>query len=101
MNNSGINPVEFKVLVKVDEVEEKTAGGIILTPSVKDQDRLAQTKATLIAVGGNAFGDWEGTVPSPGDRIMINKYQGYPCKGKDDQDYRLCNDKDVIAVIDQ
>lgn len=102
-NPSGIHPVEFKVLVKLDPVEEMTAGGIIKPDMRKERDQMAETYATLIEVGGNAFTDpqWEGRVPQPGDRILINKYSGQtPTAGDTEDLYRLCNDKDIVAIIE-
>ena len=31
---------------------------------------------------------------------MIAKYAGLLCRGKDDKEYRLVNDKDLCAVLD-
>lgn len=99
--NPGIHPVEYKVLVRPDPVEEKSKSGIILSVGeAKEREQMAQVKGTLIAIGGNAFEDWRGKVPQPGDRVMIAKYAGLVCRGEDNSEYRLCNDKDVSAVLD-
>ena len=59
-NNSGHQPVEFKVLLKPDEFPEVTGGGIIIPATVRDRYALARTRATIIAVGGN-----------PGDIVRV------------------------------
>lgn len=98
-NQSGIDPVEYKVLVLPDPVEEVSKGGIVLSvESVKERERMAQVKGTLVAVGGNAFEDWN-SKPEPGNRVMIAKYAGVVAPGADGKEYRLCNDKDICAVI--
>ena len=99
INLSGISPVEFKVLVLIDETEKVTKGGIILTSDHKERADMAQVKGTLIAVGGNAFQDWAGDVPKPGDRVMIAKYAGLVAEGNDGRMYRLASDKDIAAVL--
>ena len=100
LNPTGIHPVEYKCLVRLDPVEEKTAGGIIVPDMRSDMDQAAQTFATLIEAGGNAFEDWNGTRPQVGDRILISKYAGQAPKAGDITDlYRLCNDKDIVAVV--
>lgn len=100
-NESGMMPVEYKVLVKLDPVEEKTAGGIIITEAQTERSQMAETYATLIDVGGNAFSDWQGLIPRKGNRVLISKYAGQPPKAGDTKDlYRFCNDKDIIAVIE-
>jgi chaperonin GroES len=99
INLSGISPVEFKVLVLIDETEKVTKGGIILTSDHKERADMAQVKGTLIAVGGNAFQVWAGDVPKPGDRVMIAKYAGLVAEGNDGRMYRLASDKDIAAVL--
>lgn len=101
-NPSGLHPVEYKVLVRLDPVEERTAGGIFIPDDRQDRDQMAQTYATLIEVGGNAFEGWEDRVPKPGDRILIDKYAGTTPKAGDFTDlYRVCNDKDIVAIIEE
>jgi len=99
INLSGIRPVEYKVLVLIDETEKVTKGGIILTHDHKERADMAQVKGTLIAVGGNAFQDWQGEVPKPGDRVMIAKYAGLVAEGNEGRMYRLASDKDIAAVL--
>lgn len=99
LNLSGISPVEFKILVLIDETEKVTKGGIILTSDHKERADMAQVKGTLVAIGGNAFQDWSGTIPEPGDRVMIAKYAGLVAEGNDSRMYRLASDKDVAAVL--
>jgi co-chaperonin GroES (HSP10) len=57
-NPSGIIPLDVKVLVKPDAVEEVTKGGIVVPESVRDKSKYAGTKATLVAAGPNAFKEW-------------------------------------------
>ena len=100
-NETGMTPLEYKVLVKLDPVEEKTSGGIILLDERKERDQMAATAGTLIAVGGNAFEDWKGRKPVEGERVLISKYAGQTPKAGDTESlYRFCQDKDIIAVIE-
>lgn len=100
-NPSGIRPLDVKVLVLPDPVEEKTAGGIILAPTITDKQKFAVVKATLIAAGPNAFAEWGGdNAPTVGTRILMAQYAGARVKGGDDKDYILMNDEDVIAALE-
>lgn len=101
-NESGITPVEYKVLVLPDEVRTKSAGGIIIPETVNEMRQAQEVKATVIEVGGNAFTDppWMGTIPEPGNRVTMNKYAGIDADGKDGKKYRLVNDKEIAAIID-
>ncbi len=98
VNKSGMWPVEYKILVLPEAIEETSKGGIVLAMKTTEREAMAQVRGTLIAVGGNAFEDWQGRVPQVGDSIWTAKYAGYVVKGVDGLEYRLCNDKDVAAI---
>jgi co-chaperonin GroES (HSP10) len=106
VNRSGLTPVEFFVVVELDDSESVTKGGIILPSTATDRDKLATQEGTLVAVSPHAFSyadNWpEGSVPEVGQRVLFKKYagalhtrriDGKPC------DFRLLNDKDVIAIV--
>jgi len=104
-NKSGIQPMDLRVLVRPDKVEDKI-GSIFIPDSKKESDQFAQCKATIVAVGENA---WEEAAsrsaafrkPMPGDRVLISKYGGITVTGSDGEDYRLLNDEDVTARLEE
>lgn len=101
-NKSGLQPVDTKVLVKPDTIEEKTGGGLYLPDTVRDKEFMAQFKATLVAVGGNAFQDppWSPPIPQVGDRLYIHRNTGIKkVTGADGEYYQFINDEDIIAII--
>ena len=102
-NQSGIEPTEYKVLVKPDKVEEKTKGGIIIPETERDRVQLAATTGILVAASPMAFkfDEWppDARKPQPGDRVAFPRYTSHIIKGKDEQDYWLVNDKDVSAIL--
>lgn len=104
MNNSGLRPMEYNVVIRMDPTEETTAGGIILPSAKKERDELATDEGTLIALSPHAFtyADWpEGAAhPQAGDRVLFAQYAGRMWE-RDGVKYRLVKDKDVVAVIDQ
>lgn len=101
-NDSGILPMEYKVLVKPIEVATQTEGGLFLPDTTKEKDEYARTEGTLIAASPLAFGfdDWpEGsTKPSPGDRVMFARYNAHSVTGKDGHEYWLMNDRSIEAI---
>lgn len=106
VNTSGLQPCEYKILILPEQAEETDerlksarAAGIVLVDKTTEREKMAQVKGRLVAVGGNAFEDWAGQVPAPGDVVYFAKYAGYVIKGDDSQEYRLCNDKDVSAIV--
>lgn len=104
-NESGVFPTEYKVLISPIKVDEKTKGGIILPDEHKDREQFAQMQGTLVAISPLAFTyadktDWgEAAKPKPGDKVLFAKFAGAAVKGKDGNDYRLVNDKDIAAVL--
>lgn len=106
-NPSGIEPVDMRVLVKPDPVEEKTKGGILLAETTQEKQKYAGTKATLIAKGPNAFRDWGLTDDGeprngiqPGSRVHFAQYSGARIKGEDGEDYVIMNDADITSIIE-
>lgn len=100
-NASGINPVQYQVLVKPVEVDEKTAGGIILPEATKEKDDHASDEGKLIAMAAAAFkfdANAEANAPDVGAHVVFARFAGKRIKGNDGVEYRLMNDKDVIAV---
>lgn len=103
LNRSGISPLDTRVLVQTDDAETVTKGGIIKPQMLTQKEDWAQTRATLIEAGANAFMDWgdEARKPLPGDRVIIAQYAGSTAThdGADGQKYRICKDEDVLAVL--
>ncbi len=98
-NESGIIPVEYRCVVRLDPVEKQSAGGIIMPDTNVDRSQMAATHGELVAVGGNAFQDWKEPIPKVGDRVVINKYQGQFRAADPDDLYRIVHDKDILGVV--
>ena len=95
-----ITPIGAYLLVEKQRVEEVTSGGIILTPKHRDQLQLGALKATIVALGHEAFLDFhKGTpMPSKGDYVVTARYAGLDIDCVEGV-FSICKDEDVIAVI--
>ena len=105
-NTSGIRPLQDLVLVKPDEDLDIKNGTIVIPEAVLARHGLAQTYGYLVAWGSTAFKFEEkqyGVVYAPkhGQRVMFSKYGGIVVKGKDDKQYRMFKDGDIIAEVDE
>lgn len=98
-NGSGMVPVEFKCVVLPDQPKEVTRGGLVVPEVVRDKEKHRAVKAVLVACGGNAFDDWNGTRPEVGQRVYVAVGAGIIFKGPDGKEYRIINDKDIAGVI--
>lgn len=107
MNEWGLQPVEYKVLIEPDQVEEVAGRAklIIVPDTVRDKFQIAKVKGTLLAIGGNAFEDWKEPKPKVGDKVYFAKYAGMMLKRYDPEgkihNAVLCNDKDIAAILDR
>jgi co-chaperonin GroES (HSP10) len=97
----GVIPVGERILILVDEIPEQTKGGIYFTDDQISKEKMSQTVGTLVAVGDQAWSDYAKPWAKVGDRVIFAKYQGMMHDGKDGKAYRLLNDKDLVAVIEE
>ena len=96
-----IVPCGHRCLVKVDEVEEVTKGGIILAQTTRDSQQLAGIFGTVVAIGPNAWKAFDEGEPWAlvGDRVCFAKYGGFVIEDeKTGENFRLLNDEDVVAI---
>jgi co-chaperonin GroES (HSP10) len=101
-NESGIHPLGHRVLVLPEFVEEKTESGIIIHHGNQlMREEMAQIKAIVVEVGTTAYNDQDSKWCKAGDRVVIGKYSGLLYKGKDEKSYRIINDLDVVAMIEE
>lgn len=98
-NPSGITPIEYKVLVRPRKADERTKGGIMLPETVVEKDQHASMEGEVIAVSPLAFSYEDGAPKAePRDTVIFARYAGINVRGNDGADYRLMNDKDIVAV---
>jgi co-chaperonin GroES (HSP10) len=104
MNTSGIQPVEYNVLVKPKGVEKKTAGGVFIPEQRLEREEYAQTSGMLVAASPAAFTfNYEGwpdgaEPPKAGDQVYFTKYEATKIDGSDGETYWLMKDKSITAV---
>ncbi|GMI88538.1 chaperonin 20, CHLOROPLAST CHAPERONIN 10 [Hibiscus trionum] len=93
-----LKPLNERVLIKVAEAEEKTAGGLLLTEASKEKPSIG----TVIAVGPGSL-DEEGNIKplsvAPGNTVLYSKYAGNDFKGNDGTNYIALRVSEVMAVL--
>lgn len=112
-NKSGIYPLGDRVLIKPDEVEKTSPGGIIIVDP-EERHAMAQSIGVVVAVGPDCWIDhvergssgtktvgFSGPFAQPGDRVCFAKYGGLQVPGKDGHQYRIMNDVDITAKVDE
>lgn len=95
-----IKPVEYKCLIKPDKVEGQTSGGLYLPDSARDKQQFSVDRGVLTSVGDGFFSNLPGPTPKVGEKVIFNRYAGSLIKC-DGEDYRLINDKDICAILEE
>lgn len=92
-----IRPLYDRVVIKVLEEEEKTAGGIVLPDTAKEKPQ----KGEVLAVGPGAVRE-DGTRVPPevkkGDEVLFAKYAGTEVK-IDGEELLILRESDILAVV--
>jgi co-chaperonin GroES (HSP10) len=86
-------PHRHRILVRVDVVENRTKGNIILAEQTRVREQAQQVRATILAIGESAVVDDALRV---GDRVLIAKWGGLEVPESDN--LRLVADEDICAV---
>ncbi|WP_018123706.1 co-chaperone GroES [Desulfovibrio oxyclinae] len=93
-----LKPLNDRVLVKRLEMEEKTAGGIIIPDSAKEKPM----KGEVVAAGPGKLDDAgkrvELTVKT-GDTVLFAKYAGTEVK-IDGNEHLVMREDDILAVVE-
>ncbi|KRL12862.1 co-chaperone GroES [Schleiferilactobacillus perolens] len=93
-----LKPLGDRVIVKVQEAEEQTVGGIVLASNAKEKPQTGE----IVAVGEGALTDSGSRIkPSvkTGDKVLFDKYAGSEVR-YDDQKYLVLHDKDIMAIVE-
>lgn len=85
-----IRPLSDRVLVKVEELQEKTASGIFIPQTAQEKTQIA----TVVEIGD----DKDAIKVKVGDRVLHDKYAGTSVKA-DNTEYLILNASDILAVI--
>ncbi len=94
---SKLVPLHDRVVLKRDEAEGKTAGGIVLPDTAKDKPQ----KGTVVSVGEGSItrdGKRHPLTLKPGDRVIFSSYAGDEIHVGDEK-YLLLRESDVLATF--
>ena len=93
-----IRPLHDRVIVKREEEERKTAGGIVIPDSAGEKP----SKGRVLAVGNGKILEDGKVRPldvKVGDKVLFGKYSGTEVK-VDGEEVLVMREEDLLAVID-
>lgn len=91
-----LRPLDDKIVIKKIEMEERTASGIVLPSSAKEESNVAE----IIALGNkiDKDEDMKGLL-KVGDKIVFSKYAGSEIELEKEK-FTIIKFADVLAVIE-
>jgi len=95
-----IRPLADRVVIRAQEKEEVTRGGIYL-PDTASKEKPQE--GTVMAVGDGKLDDNGKRTPvavKAGDKVLFAKYAGTEVK-IEDEDFLILAEKDILAVINE
>ncbi len=94
-----IRPLHDRLIVKrIEEQEQKSAGGIIIPDTAKEKPQ----EGKVLAVGKGKTNDDGKTIPldvKAGDRILFGKYSGSEIK-VDGEECLILREDEVLGIIE-
>ena len=94
-----IRPLHDRVIVKRQEQETKSAGGIVLTGSAAEKS----TRGEVIAVGNGRIlenGEVRALDVKVGDTVVFNDGQGVKTEKLDGEEVLIMSESDILAIVE-
>ena len=95
---ASLRPLEDRVVLKVLDAEEKTAGGILLPDTAKEKPQ----RGKITAVGDGKIGKDGKRLKldvKKGDVVLFGKYAGSDVK-VDGEDYKILRESEILAKVE-
>ncbi len=92
-----IRPLADRVVIKKVEAEEKTASGIVLPGTAKEQPQMAEV--VEVGPGGIVEGKEITMELNIGDKVIYSKYAGTEVK-LEGQEYIILRQSEILAVVE-
>ena len=93
----GLCPIDDRLVVELEEAEEKTSGGIVLPDTAKEKPQ----RGKIIAVGNGKLlknGERLACTLAEGDLVIFGKYAGTEVKFEG-KEYKILRESDVLAKL--
>lgn len=92
-----IKPILDRVLIKMEESEETTKSGIILSANSKEKPQIAEV--VEVGPGGEVDGKEVKMFLKKGDKVIASKYAGTEVK-YEGTEYIILKQSDILAIVE-
>ena len=90
-------PILDRVLIKMQETEETTKSGIILSANSKEKPQIAEV--VEVGPGGEVDGKEVKMFLKKGDKVIASKYAGTEVK-YEGTEYIILKQSDILAIVE-
>ncbi len=93
-----IKPLEDRVVIKIEQVEQTTASGLVIPETAKEKPQ----EARVVAVGPGRVDEKGNRIPvdiKEGDVVVFSRYGGTEVKYQGEE-YLILSARDVLAIVD-
>ena len=94
-----LKPLDDRVVVKPQEPEEKTAGGIVLPEAAKEKPLMGK----IVAIGSGKLldsGKRSAMSVKKGDTVLYGKYGGSDVE-VDGTEYKILRESEILGIIEK
>lgn len=92
-----IKPLADRVVIKMEQAQETTKSGIVLSGTAKEKPQIASIVA--VGPGGKVDGKDVQMYVKVGDKVIISKYSGTEVKF-DNEEYTILRQSDILAIVE-
>ena len=92
-----IKPLCDRVLLKMQESEETTKSGIILSSNSKEKPQIAEI--IEVGPGGKVDGNEVEMYVKKGNKVIVSKYAGTEVK-YEGEEYIIVRQSDILAIVE-
>ncbi|HPS75232.1 MAG TPA: co-chaperone GroES [Oscillospiraceae bacterium] len=93
-----LKPLADRVVLKQNEAEEKTAGGIFLASSAQEKPEVYEV--VEVGPGGMVDGNEVKMTVAAGQEVLVGKYTGTKVK-LDGTELTIVKQSDILAVLEK
>ena len=102
-----IRPLHDWALIRPDQEEEKSVGGVVIPDTAKEKPRRGE----VVAIGPGRMKEergkqgkvtekkFEKTVVKPGNRVLYDKYGGTQIK-VDEEEFLMIREEDILGLVE-
>ncbi len=93
-----LKPLADRVILRQDEAEEKTAGGIYLASAAQEKPEVYEV--VEVGPGGMVDGNEVEMTVKAGQQVLVGKYTGTKVK-LDGEEFTIVKQSDILAVLEK